>query len=284
MIPKRPLVRYHGGKFVLADWIISHFPPHRIYCEPFGGGGSVLLKKPRSYAEIYNDLDERIVTVFKAARDDGPELLRLIRRTPFSRQIFNETYEPSKSTVEQAAKFIFRSFSGFGSAAITSMRGKTGFRANSNRSGTTPAHDWRNYARHFFTITKRLHGVVIENRDALELMLSIDSESTLFYIDPPYFPDTRWNPKELGAYKHEMSIQQHEHLCDVLLSLKGFVVLSGYDNEIYASKFSGWTKSTRQSLKSSNVGGIMATETLWINTACSKALGNMQDLFTEARA
>jgi DNA adenine methylase len=58
--PKRPLVRYHGGKWKLAGWILRHLPAHRVYVEPYGGGGSVLLQKARSYAEIYNDLDAEI--------------------------------------------------------------------------------------------------------------------------------------------------------------------------------------------------------------------------------
>jgi hypothetical protein len=33
----RPVMRYHGGKFRLAPWIMGFFPPHRIYVEPFGG-------------------------------------------------------------------------------------------------------------------------------------------------------------------------------------------------------------------------------------------------------
>jgi DNA adenine methylase len=56
----RPVLRYHGGKWLLAEWIISHFPPHRIYTEVFGGGGSVLMQKSRCYAEVYNDKWDRV--------------------------------------------------------------------------------------------------------------------------------------------------------------------------------------------------------------------------------
>ena len=67
----RPILRYHGGKFKLASWILAHFLPHRVYTESYGGGASVLLQKPRSYAEIYNDLDCEIVNLFRVVRDDG---------------------------------------------------------------------------------------------------------------------------------------------------------------------------------------------------------------------
>ncbi len=84
-----PAIRYHGAKFRIAPWIVSHLPPHSTYVEPFGGAAGVLLNKPRSYAEIYNDLDDDVVNLFQVLRSErAPELLASLRSTPFARAEF----------------------------------------------------------------------------------------------------------------------------------------------------------------------------------------------------
>jgi site-specific DNA-adenine methylase len=83
----RPVLRWHGGKWRLAPWIISHFPMHRCYVEPYGGAGSVLIRKPRAYAEVYNDLDGAVVGLFRVLQEptSAARLLDLLRLTPFAR-------------------------------------------------------------------------------------------------------------------------------------------------------------------------------------------------------
>src|SRR3990167_11343170 len=104
--PTRPVMRYHGGKWRLAPWVIEHFPEHRVYTEAFGGGASVLMRKPRSYAEVYNDLDGEIVNVFRVLRDPSQarELERLLRLTPFARSEFETSYITDGDPLEQARR------------------------------------------------------------------------------------------------------------------------------------------------------------------------------------
>lgn len=270
IIPSRPVLRYHGGKWLLADWILSHCPKHRCYVEPFGGACSVLLQKPRSYAEIYNDLDGEVVNVFRVLRNptQSLELDRLIRLTPFSRVDFRESYELSEDSTEQARRTILRSFMGFGSAAAAGFN--TGFRSNSNRSGTTPAHDWVNLPDRIKEWTERLRGVVIENKDGQEVMLQHDTEDTLFYVDPPYVLSTRklGNPYCGKGYRFEMTDAQHRKLAHCLHSLTGMVVLSGYPSPLYEELYSGWRQIRRTAMAD---GASERTEVLWLNPAAQQA-------------
>lgn len=275
--PTRPVLRWHGGKWRLAPWIIGHFPPHRVYVEPFGGAASVLLRKPRSHAEVYNDLDSEAVNLFRVLRDaDAAALLiKLVALTPFARDEFLGSYSLSGDPVEDARRFVARSFMGFGSNAhATSLDGRaqTGFRSNSNRSGAVPARDWTGIPESLARTVERLRGVIIENRDARAVMASHDEPRALHYVDPPYLHDlrSRANPHDLKhLYRHELTTEQHVELLAFLRGLRGMVLLSGYPSGLYDDALPGWRKISTEALAD---GARKREEVLWLNPACAAAL------------
>lgn len=263
----RPIIRYHGGKHKIADWIISFFPEHRCYVEPYGGAASVLIRKRRVYAEVYNDLDGEVVNLFRVVRDRPEEIIRALELTPFSREEFIQSYSPSDDPVEQARRTIARAYMGFGSSAVTKKRHtsnrfenpSTGFRANSNRSGTIPAHNWRNYPVKLPLIIERLQGIVVENRDAIEVMAGHDTPETLHYVDPPYVFDTRDGGSD---YRFEMTDEDHRKLADFLSQLKGFSVVSGYRCHLYDELYAGWHREDKAALAD---GARKRIECLWFS-------------------
>jgi DNA adenine methylase len=269
-MPSRPALRYHGGKWRLAPFILDHFPPHRIYVEPFCGAASILLRKDPAYAEIINDLDGEVVNLFRVCRDLelSRRLVREIELTPFAREEFDAAYGTAEDPVERARRLVILSFMGFGSNAH--CKRKTGFRANSNRSVTTPAHDWRAWPSALVEIIERLRGIVIENRDAKAVMLQHDSLETLHYVDPPYIWDTRSQRSPSDAkyrrYNYELDDDGHRELLSVLKALKGLVVLSGYPSPIYDEALPDWLRVTTHAHAD---GAKDRTEVLWINPAAA---------------
>lgn len=263
--PERPVLRWHGGKWLLAPWIISHFPKHRVYVEPFGGAGSVLMRKDPAYAEIWNDLDGDVVNLFRVLRsEEASELVRLLRLTPFARTEFDIAYLPDLTPIEKARRLVIRSFMGFGSNGHNRV---TGFRANSNRSGTTPAHDWVNYPDSLETVIERLSGVTIENKDALAVMAQHDGAETLHYVDPPYVFATRADLSK--DYAHELSDDDHGELLVFLRGLAGMVVLSGYPSALYDDALPGWHRVEKEALAD---GASKRIEVLWLNPSTVAAL------------
>ena len=265
----RPAIRWMGGKWRLAPWIISHFPAHRTYVEPFGGGASVLLRKPRTRSEIYNDLDGEIVNLFRVLRDEttSAKLIRQLELTPFARDEMRVAALSIGDDVERARRLVVYAFQGFGCNGHS--RVPTGFRVNSNRSGTTPARDWSHFPAALPAITERLRGVVIENKDAKAVMEQHDAPDALHYVDPPYVWDTRadGNPYDRAyrGYTHELTDDNHRELLGFLKGLRGIVVLSGYAHPIYDDALGGWFRTERLAYAD---GARPRTEVLWINRPC----------------
>lgn len=270
--PRRPVLRYHGGKWRLAPWILSLFPErHTVYVESFGGAASVLMRKPRCYAEVYNDQWGEVVNVFRVLRcqRSAASLARDLMLTPFARAEFDEPINDESDPVERARKTLLRSFAGFGSAAVNGEH-STGFRKNTRRSSTIPAHDWARWPAEISSFVDRLQGVVIENRPALSVIAEHDSEQTLHYVDPPYPKSTRNTRRGNSAYRCDMTDDGHRELVELLHRVEGMVVLSGYacslyDDELYA----GWRRCIRHA---SADGGRVRTEVVWLNRAAASTL------------
>lgn len=285
MSPSRPVLRYHGGKWMLAPWVIQHFPPHRIYTEPFSGAASILMRKPRaSLVEVYNDLHSEIVGLFRVLRDpvQSARLAEALRLTPFAREEFQQSYEPAADPVEQARRTVARSMMGFGSNSASGM--KSGFRANGNRQTAHPASDWVNYPAAVATFCERLQGVVIENRMAIDIIRQHDNPAALHYCDPPYVHDTRseHTTSKGKGYLHEMTDDDHRELAQVLHACDGMVIVSGYPSQLYEELYAGWHRSERAALADGgSTGRSERTEVLWLNEACSRALHADAGLFAE---
>jgi DNA adenine methylase len=277
-------LRYLGGKFKLAPWIMRHFPPHRVYVEAFAGAASVLLRKPRSQGECLNDINGDIVSLFKVLRDRATagELCRQLSMTPFSCVEYDAAFVKSDDPVEAARRLIVRSFMGHGSSAATSDR-TTGFRASMvNRGGALPAGEWPRLPPALEAVTERLQGVLIEQRPALQIIERYDSADALFYLDPPYMHATRSDKRRgrqmFHAYANEMSDADHAELLAVLPALKGMVVLSGYPTPEYDAALQGWR---REEIGTHADGALDRTEVLWINPAAADRIAT-RSLFAAA--
>lgn len=270
-MPTRPLLRYHGGKWLLAPWIIQHFPPHRTYVEPFCGAASVLLRKPRSYCEVINDLSTQVVTLFQVLRSPAArDLARVVGLTPFSRAEFEAAFAPTDDPVEAARRMIIRSHQGFGASGT--LGHSTGWRASSTRCGSTPAQDWAGLPQAIVDVAARLAGVFIDQRPALEVIDRHDRPDTLFYVDPPYVAETRgrgnpYDPKH--SYDAEMTDDDHHVLLARLRQCAGMAAVSGYRTALYDEALADWRRVERPSMAD---GARPRIECLWLSPRLVGAL------------
>lgn len=284
--PTRPLLRWLGGKFRLAPWIIGHFPPHRAYVEPFGGAASVLLHKDRAYNEIYNDLDGELVNLFRVLRsNEAPELLRQLRLTPYAREEYWAAFEPADDPIERARRTVVRSHMAHGTGGARLDR-PTGFRTDGVSATTNVAREWSELPDALSAVVDRMRGVNIEQRPAIELIEKFSASHTLFYLDPPYLPATRSTKsrkpgERYHTYAFELSVEDHHELLDACNRSGAMIVLSGYPDPLYDELLPGWTRVSTDARAHRN---SPRTECLWLNPAAVACQAEFQPDFFEAAA
>ena len=259
----RPPVKWHGGKYYLCQRIIEQFPVHHTFVESFGGAASVLLNKPPSPVEIYNDLDGRITRLFRVVRDHGQELQRRLSLTPYSENEFNEEEEPTDDEIELARRDFVRWRLSIGG------RGD-GFSFTLHRVRRQMADVVSGYLstidEQLPLIVERLRTVQFLCRPATEVIRTWDSPETLHYCDPPYVAATR-HVSSREVYGVEMTDEDHRELGSVLKSCTGKVILSGYPSELYSELYRDW-RTVQFDMANHAAGGASKArkqETLWMN-------------------
>lgn len=255
------ILKYPGGKQRIAEWIISHFPDHKVYCEPFFGSGAVFFNKSPTYIETINDIDGNIVNLFKVCRDDPDKLARQIELTPFAREEFENCYEKSDDPVEQARRTLVRYHQSFG----TSNSSKNSWKNTQTYGGPRTATMWNYLPGKIAEVCERLKEAQVENIDAIKLIKRYNDENTLIYCDPPYLQSLR----KKNIYAHETTDEYHIELLEVLKESKSKIVLSGYDNAMYNEALAGW--DTDEIVTTAQMG-LKRTEKIWLNFSQSKQI------------
>lgn len=262
-------VAWYGGKSYYAQWLIERFPSHRVYIEPFGGAANVLLRKPPSEVEIYNDIDGRIVTLYQVIRD--PKTFKKLRvaleLTPYAREEFASLLEPAptKDPVERARRFFTvcrQARGGIGMSKLSRFAWAASKRTR--REMAEPVSKFLSSIDGLADVAARLRTVMIESRPALEVISQYDGTDSLFYLDPPYLPETR-HGKKASTYAHEMTVADHERLLDALLAIKGKAMLSGYGAPLYEKKLRRWRREEFKTKAHMSNSGEERTEVIWCN-------------------
>ena len=227
----RTPITYYGGKQRLIRELLPLIPKHKLYIEPFIGGGALFFAKEPSEAEIINDLNENVTNFYCVAQTRFNELKLLIDGTLHSRAIYKGAMEiynnPVKyDTIQRAWAFWVVTNQGF-----SGKIGSWGF-GKSNKIGKTLFNKREKFTQEY---AERLKCVQIENKDGVAILKQYDSKDSFFYIDPPYFNS------DCGHYKGYTEAD-YCNLLDTVVNIKGKFLLSSYPSEVlqeYVKRY-GW--------------------------------------------
>lgn len=265
-VRQKPPIAWFGGKTMIVKHILDIIDniEHNVYVVVFGGSGATLFAKAPENVEIYNDLDDGLITLYRVIRD--PVMFERFRLKAELTLISRSEYEASKlwyqhdDPVDRAHGFFVLARQSYGAKPGSGwMVNKTSHR----RSRLSKAcQAWMSTVNRLPQIHERLRTVQIEQRDFREIFPLYDSDNTLFYVDPPYVPETRRS----GKYQHELSLQDHVELIDILLNIRGKAIVSGYENSLYDKlDRHGWERKEHKTVSHTSKVKDKRTEVMWYN-------------------
>jgi DNA adenine methylase len=276
--PLTPPLKWFGGKHYLAARIVSLFPRHLHYVEPFFGGGAVLLARDpdddrfwlppaKGVSEVANDIDGRLMNFWRVLQrpDTFEAFRRRVEAIPMSRAEWDEAHgdRHDDDPVSRAVAFFVdcrQSRSGMMRDFTSITRTRTRRRMNGNVS------EWLGAVEGLADVHARLRRVLIEHRDGIDLIEREDGPGTLFYVDATYVHGTRTTR---DSYRFEMTDDQHVRLVETLARIEGKAIVSMYRHPIYdaLSEEYGWHREEIDIANNAAGGDTKRRmiECLWMN-------------------
>ena len=220
-----PFLKYVGGKRRLVKHIVSMLPPHTCYAEPFGGMGAVLLAKPKSKVEVWNDIDQGLANVMRVVRyhpDALAEELRymLIHRAEQLRWVKEH---PGETDIQRAARWIMVRHAGYQGGA------RKGFHVG--KTGSIKSRD--KMIEQMMAVSRRLSGVTIECLPWQRVFDLYDAPESVFFCDPPYADGDQ------ECYEHAFAEADHRALAGRLGAAKGRWILTYGDHPLIRELYAG---------------------------------------------
>lgn len=260
----KSFIPWVGGKRALLKIILDCFPHnYERYIEPFGGGGSVILGKPKTAFEVYNDFDSDLVNLFRCVKYRPNSLIKEIGTFPYNaRKDFNllaralegenlyevylydeiasaeELFEAgmySDEQLERMKKILVGRAEDFDTVRAAAFY----LQCHYSYAGGRTSIDCRGSGilRTIPAIIlghQRLKSVFIENKDFEALLGQYDRPGAFFYLDPPYYMTEK-------MYQALFTRDDHVRLHDKLVTLDGRWLLSYNDcpevRELYKDYF-----------------------------------------------
>lgn len=281
----RTPIRWFGGRGRIVSKLLPLVPPHHIFVEVFGGGASLLLAKKPSTIEVYNDRDSGLVEFFRVLRDPQKfaRFHELVMLTPYSREEYSfcrDTWEESSDDVERAFRWFVVARGSF--AGIFGIGWGRAVTSNARGMASTSSA-WLSALAALPAIHERMMRVQIEHADFRQVLQRYDSPETFFHVDPPYVPEMR----KKGGYRHELTLDDHKDLVEIVLGLEAKAMVAAYAHPVYARlDVAGWRRHdflvTCSAAGRTRASGLLGpgtvtqqqprVESIWLSPNCSDSM------------
>lgn len=264
----RPPVKTHGGKWYLTDFVIEQFPENYqelTYIEPMCAGASVFLNKLSSKEEIISDLDKGVISVFKALRDEPKEFTDRLKRVRYTERAFKMA---QKRASNGFGDYIDHGVNEYMLRRMSRGGMRKSFAWSERKRGGKPGdvNAWETMLKDLPLISERVQNAIILNRSVFDIFKVLDEEDTLWYLDPPYLPNTR-DENSTSVYEYEMTVDDHINLLQLAKNARGKVIISGYSSPLYNRTLKGWKIKKKNVPNHSGQGKSKERriEVLWMN-------------------